>query len=53
MVRSDKITNGIINYYGKIEKAEKGKLPARVARKAMDQFNCWFLVSGFYLRAEG
>lgn len=31
---SDKITNGIIDYSRKIQEAEKGKLPARVARKA-------------------
>ena len=36
---SDKISNGIIDYSGKIQKAEKGKLPERVGRKAMSPPN--------------
>ena len=35
MVTPDRITNGIIDYHRKMQKAEKGKLPARVGRKAM------------------
>ena len=34
MVGSDKISNATINYSRKIQKAEKGKLSARVARRA-------------------
>jgi len=40
-------SNTIIDYSRKIQKAEKGRLPARVGSKAMEQFSPSFLVIGF------